>query len=85
MNQMNKWIREQFNRLYLFYNKRCALCGVPDTMNNLEFAHIRETGLTGRGRGRKERYYDIINNLDAYRLMHHDCHTYYDSVMKDDL
>ena len=83
MNEMNKWIREQFDNLYLFYNMTCALCGVPDVRSNLEFAHVRETGLIGRGRGRKERYYDIVNNLDCYRLMHHDCHTYYDSVMRE--
>jgi hypothetical protein len=35
----------------------------------LEFAHVLETALKGRGRGRKERYYDIIKNPDCYRLL----------------
>ena len=34
-----------------------------------EFAHVLETALKGRGRGRKERYYDIIKNPDCYRLL----------------
>src|SRR5688572_10409501 len=35
----------------------------------LEFAHIKPTPLTGRGRGSTRRYYDIKRNPDAYRLL----------------
>ena len=40
-----------------------------DADEDLEFAHVKETGLSGRGRGRKERYYDIIKNPESYRLL----------------
>jgi hypothetical protein len=40
----------------------------------LEFAHLRPTGLRGRGRGRAERYHDILRNPDAYSLRCWWCH-----------
>lgn len=44
-------------------NKRCA------AIVELEFAHIKETGLNGHGRGRADRYHDIKKNPDSYKLM----------------
>ncbi len=35
-------------------------------MANLEFAHIFPTPVMGRGRGRKERIYDVSKNPGAY-------------------
>ena len=51
------------------------MCG---TTSKLEFAHKEETELSGRGRGRKERVYDVIKNPDKYRLLCEDCHKDYD-------
>lgn len=37
--------------------------------DKLQFAHIKPTGLSGEGRGRSNRYYDIKNNPECYKLM----------------
>ena len=50
---------------------RCARCAGTW---RLEFAHLRPTGLEGRGRGCAERYYDIRKNADSYVLLCHGCH-----------
>jgi hypothetical protein len=46
---------------------------------SLQFAHIKDTGLNGIGRGRKERYYDIRNHPDSYALLCEDHHKAYDA------
>lgn len=54
-------------------------CWIPNCENNkLEFAHIEETDLFGMGRGRKERYYDVIKNYTKYVLLCHDHHNMFD-------
>jgi hypothetical protein len=40
-----------------------------DDPTKLEFAHIFPTRLKGRGRGRKERIYDVSKNPDCYALV----------------
>lgn len=76
-NHMNRWIKNARKILIALYGGSCKQCGKTE---KLEFAHIKETPLQGKsGRGRKERYYDIINNRDAYVLLCHDCHTRLDA------
>lgn len=43
-------------------------CTVTDP-SHLELAHVRPTGLHGRGRGMTERLRDVLHNPDAYRLV----------------
>jgi hypothetical protein len=64
-NETNKWIAKAFIKLRKDYGDRCYFCS---STFQLEFAHVLPTKLNGRGRGRKERYYDIINNRDKYLL-----------------
>lgn len=64
-NRQNKWIKKAFRELRKEYGNRCYFCGKEFS---LQFAHIKPTKLSGRGRGRKERYYDIKNNLESYLL-----------------
>ncbi len=47
---------------------KCVFCE-ESSPSNLEFAHIKETGLKGMGRGKQRRYYDIKNHIECYRLM----------------
>jgi hypothetical protein len=57
---------------------KCVFCG---STYNLQFAHIKPTSLKGRGRGRKERFRDIRQNIDCYALMcggSFGCHKSYD-------
>lgn len=74
--RQNQWINKKWDELKRIYGKKCMICGLTE---NLEFAHVRETGLSGQGRGKSHRYYDIVNNPDCYRLYCMDCHINYDS------
>lgn len=82
-NAMNIWIREALDRLREDFGGCCQKCG---SIQDLEFAHVRHTGLSGRSRGRKERYYDIKNNRACYMLLCRSCHREHDrSVKKDEV
>lgn len=69
-------------RLRARFGNRCAECGSTPSedfeLNRLEFAHVVTTGLNGRGRGSAERYYDILKNPGAYRLLCRPCHRRFD-------
>jgi len=65
-NKRNINIRIQFDILKKEFGGKCLNCG---SIINLQFAHIKETGLNGRGRGRKERYYDIRKYPKCYILL----------------
>ena len=74
-NAMNQWITKAICNLRKAYRNRCFLC---DKKGKLEFAHIKPTDLSGRGRGRKERYYNIKNNPASYMLLCRSCHEAFD-------
>ena len=74
-NQANKWVAVAMMDLRKEFGGCCSTCG---SKQNLEFAHIKPTGLKGWGRGRKERYYDIMNNKDSYKLLCKTCHKEFD-------
>src|SRR6185369_10379450 len=54
---------------------RCRRCRAR---SRLEFAHIKETALKGRGRGQMHRYCDIKKNPDCYELLCYECHREFD-------
>lgn len=70
-NRQNTWIAKKMVELRESRGNKCEVCGVTE---GLEFAHVKETSLKGRGRGRKERYYDIIKNPESYKLVCSNCH-----------
>lgn len=70
-NYVNKWIKRKRQQLVADRGGECEECGSKEKM---EFAHLGETGLYGAGRGRKERYYDVIRNPDKYKLLCQRCH-----------
>ena len=72
---MNRWIKKAFAELRESFGNVCQNCGGSE---NLEFAHIRPNGFSGSGRGRKERYYNIKNNREDYRLLCKECHLLFD-------
>lgn len=74
-NQSNTWIKQAFVKLRVSYGNCCDMCGSTES---LEFAHTRDNGFSGMGRGRKERYYNIKNNPNDYRLLCKKCHRIYD-------
>jgi len=60
------------NDLRTLYGNACADKGVKNRgrcEGQLEFAHVKPTGLCSRGRGRADRYHDILRNLDCYVLL----------------
>lgn len=57
-------------------------CG-ENNPERLEFAHILDTPVMGRGRGRKERYFDIKKNPESYALFCKYHHEEYDGYVKD--
>lgn len=73
-NAANEWIKEKIKRLRGW--SKCAICGSTE---NVEFAHIKPTKLRGKGRGRKERYYDLIRHPESYRPLCSKHHREYDN------
>ncbi len=59
------------------FGGECYYCPEKDP-EQLVFAHLEDTEISGRGRGRKERYYDVKNNPRSYRLMCVECHKQHD-------
>lgn len=61
-------------RLYARYGAKCGAegCGV---FVDLQFAHLKPTGLRGRSRGKRSRLLDVLRNPDSYALFckfHHE-------------
>lgn len=73
-NHMNAWIKTKMQQLR--EGSKCVMCG---TNQDIEFAHKNPTKLSGKGRGRKERYYDILNNPDCYIPLCKQHHKEYDN------
>ena len=81
-NRQNRRAPERRNELIIEFGGKCEEC---HSTESLEFAHKEPTGLSGRGRGRKERLYDVINNPDKYRLLCKDCHEMYDNGLLEEV
>lgn len=68
--------------LRALFGGRCAKCSAKDSgptywngpRRPLEFAHVKPTGLCGKGRGLQHRFYDILRNRDCYALLCRKCH-----------
>lgn len=76
--RQNVFIKKKILELREKHGNKCHFKGC-EQQYELQFAHIRPTNLNGMGRGRNERYYDIIRNPDAYILMCKDHHEMYDN------
>lgn len=79
-NYVNGWIKRAFKKLRKAFGGACRICGSTE---KLQFAHLEPTNVKGRGRGRKERYYDIKNNPDSYILLCEPCHRTLDKILKE--
>jgi hypothetical protein len=53
------------------FGGQCSKCG---EQNNLHFAHIKPTSLSGPGRLTDDRNRDVKNNPDCYLLLCVECH-----------
>ena len=79
-NRQNRAIIQRRIKLIKEFGGQCIHCTATEA---LEFAHTKPTELKGRGRGRKERVYDVIKHPDAYILLCHQCHKNYDAEDQD--
>ena len=79
-NYTNEWIKKRKHEIML--NVICIKCG---SIENLEYAHIKPTGLSGMGRGRKERFYDLLRHPDSYIVLCHGCHEAMDALSEQSL
>ena len=77
--QKKNWLNQKFDEPRQRFGGECARCG---SQYDLQFAHVHDTGLTGSGRGKFKRYYNIINNLFSYILLCSYCHRQYDNERK---
>ena len=78
-NYTNCWIVERRKLLIKAFGEECEFCGGKE---KLQFAHREPTELSGEGRGRKERYYDVINNPCCYVLLCKKCHDVLDGRLR---
>ncbi len=77
-NSTNERIKLRIQELRIAMGGCCANPFCEHPYEKLEFAHTKRTGLNGWGRGRKERYYDVINHPDSYILLCKECHKLFD-------
>jgi len=78
MTNSNKWIKTRMEKLRKEFGGKCVMAS-EYCEGDLEFAHISPTTLSGVGRGRKERLYDILRNKGSYTLLCHGHHIEYDA------
>jgi len=74
MNRRNELQKIYRKNLVRAFGAFCWLC--EEETKVLEFHHLKETKLNGRGRGRKERYYDILKNPNCYFPTCKECHKF---------
>ena len=73
------WCRRKRIVMKRYYGGKCQDCG---TKKKLEFAHAKDTGLNGHGRGSYKRIRNILDNSECYRLLCHSCHSKFDRKEK---
>lgn len=87
VNDLNGNYRSPWpQRIWKLREARGGRCQWPagcDVTMNLEFAHIKATGLNGRGRGQTQRYRDIQESPDAYLLLCRPHHKAQEKLLKE--
>lgn len=68
-------LRERWYALKDAFGGKCSECGQTW---DLEFAHVRITGVSGMGRGKWKRFYDIKHHPESYRLLCQPHHAAFD-------
>lgn len=64
-SRQNIWANKERIRLIRLFGNQCWFC---DSTSLLEFAHIRPTGLHGKGRGKSKRISDVRKHPYDYAL-----------------
>ena len=77
-NYTNERIKKKIIELRELMGGKCANPRCPNSSDDLQFAHVKRTKVRGWGRGRKERYYDVVKHPDCYILLTKYCHKLFD-------
>jgi len=78
-------MRKNYNKNVQIWNRGLRIifgCSNCDS-ENIHFAHVKPTKLTGIGRGLNKRFYDIINNFDCYDTLCKLCHRELDKKRRE--
>jgi len=76
MKDGNSWYRRRREKLVQEYGGECERCRSKE---RLEFAHLMNTPLSGRGRGYNNRVLDVIRYPECYILLCNVCHRQMDN------
>ena len=76
----SKQARPILEKLRIIRGNKCLQCG---NMGKLDFAHVRPTRVSGRGRGMDSRMRDIRHHPNDYILLCRKCHLVLDSIHKN--
>lgn len=76
-NRANEYVKRRWQQLIDDSGGKCGQCGQT---YDLEFAHLEPTGLNGKGRGRKERLFNILKHPESYVLLCVHCHDELDGM-----
>jgi len=71
MSRTSLWLRRKWVKLIEEFGGVCQSCAGTE---ELEFAHVKPTGLKGNGRGKFHRYYDVLRHRRSYILLCMTCH-----------
>ncbi len=72
------WYRSVRNSLVKFFGGKCGACDMKLNRTTAQFAHLKPTQITGRGRGSWERLHDVMANPTSYALLCYHCHREFD-------
>lgn len=76
-SQQSEWVKGRWDLLIEEYGGACEKCAKT---YDLEFAHVKPTGVKGKGRGKSRRLFDILRNRECYRLLCFECHDELDGM-----
>lgn len=76
----NIWLKDWFIKV----RQLLGGCQICDSFSDLEFAHLKYTPILDArryngGRGRQQRYSDIVHYPDSYTILCDSCHRDFDS------
>lgn len=71
---MVTWANQLRSKLIDMRGNRCENCGISGDKTQLEWHHLKPTGLSGRSRGSTQRAIDVRDNPGSYGLFCRRCH-----------
>ena len=77
VSRYTKWYNKKREEMIDKFGGKCQVEG--EHQGELEFAHLKETGLDGMGRGSYRRICDVMDNPKSYALLCRRHHLIFDS------